>query len=753
MKTTNNWIQFAVLCCFLWLHQLHAQDKDYIQYVNPFIGTSNYGTTNPGPIAVRGMVSVSPFNVSGPENLPLEKDSRWLSTPYVHENKFLTGYSHVNLSGVGCPELGVIVAMPTTGALTTDHLKYGSTYTNEVSKVGYYSNTLDKYDILVEATAATRTGISKYSFPKGDANILLNLGVGLTNEQGARVRVVSPTEIEGMRSVGSFCYYKPEETYPVYFVAQFSKPANEYGVWKKYAKTKGAESEWMKGYNGKTQIKKGFRQEVVGDSIGTYMRYNFKVPTSVEMRVGVSYVSIENARENLRKETSNRTFEEVLRETQTDWNDHLAKIEVEGGLQGDKTKFYTALYHTLIHPNTLNDINGEYPKMGTRETLTTDGTRYTVFSLWDTYRNLHQLMTLVYPKQQSNMINSMLRIYDESGWLPKWELNATETTTMVGDPAGIIIADTYLKGVQDFDIEKAYTAMVKSADQLVDNPLRPGLEDYINKGHLTTSTTNSGSVSTTQEYNISDFAIAQLAKSLGKKEDYKRFAQRSQSYRTLFDTNLNLLRPRNADGSWVTPYDPNDGANFTKNLGFIEGNAWQYSFMVPHDIPGLIKLMGGKKPFVSQLEKVFNTGQYDMANEPDIMYPYLFNYIKGQEYKTQQKVQELLSTYYQNKPAGLPGNDDTGTMSAWAVFSMIGIYPINPANPIYTLTTPSFDKITIHLNSSYYNTDKLVITKSGNGIISKVIAGEKELPNLFINHNDLISSKTINFNLKPAKKL
>lgn len=752
MIIPKNRMQFAVLCCFLWLYQLHAQDKDYIQYVNPFIGTSNYGTTNPGPIAVRGMVSVSPFNVSGPENLPLEKDSRWLSTPYVHENKFLTGYSHVNLSGVGCPELGVIIAMPTTGELATNHLKYGSTYANEVSKVGYYSNTLDKYNILVEATATTRTGISKYSFPKGDANILLNLGVGLTNEQGARVRVVSPTEIEGMRTVGSFCYYKPEETYPVYFVAQFSKPANEYGIWKKSPKTKGAESEWMKGYNGKTQIKKGFRQEVVGDSIGTYMRYNFKVPTSVEMRVGVSYVSIENARENLRKETSNRTFEEVLKETQTDWNDHLAKIEVEGGLEDDKTKFYTALYHTLIHPNTLNDINGEYPKMGTRETLTTNGTRYTVFSLWDTYRNLHQLMTLVYPKQQSNMINSMLRIYDESGWLPKWELNATETTTMVGDPAGIIIADTYLKGIQDFDIEKAYTAMVKSADQLEDNPLRPGLEDYINKGYLTTSTTNSGSVSTTQEYNISDFAIAQLAKSLEKKEDYKRFTQRSKSYRTLFDTNLNLLRPRNEDGSWVTPYDPNDGANFTKNLGFIEGNAWQYSFMVPHDIPGLIKLMGGKKPFVSQLEKVFNTGQYDMANEPDIMYPYLFNYIKGQEYKTQQKVQELLSTYYQNKPAGLPGNDDTGTMSAWAVFSMIGIYPINPANPIYTLTTPSFDKITIHLNSSYYNTDKLVLTKSGNGIISKVIAGEKELPNLFINHNDLINATSINFHLKAEEK-
>ena len=753
MKSAANTIQLVLLfsCFGLYQVQLQSQTKDYIQYVNPLIGTSNYGTTNPGPIAVRGMANVSPFNVSGPENLPLEKDSRWLSTPYVHENKFLTGYSHVNLSGVGCPELGVILAMPTTGELEIDPLKYGSTYSKEVSKAGYYTNTLDKYNVLVEATASTRVGISRYTFPKGDANILLNLGLGLTNEQGARTRIVSSTEIEGMRTVGSFCYYKPAEAYPVFFVAQFSKPANEYGVWKKSTKTEGAESEWMKGYNGKAQIKKGFRQEVVGDSIGTYMRYRFEVPTSVEMRVGISYVSIENARENLKKETGDLSFDAILKKTQQDWNAHLAKIEVEGDSQENKIKFYTALYHTLIHPSTLNDANGEYPKMGTRETLKTSGTRYTVFSLWDTYRNLHQLMTLVYPKQQSDMIKSMLRIYDESGWLPKWELNATETTTMVGDPAGIIIADTYLKGIRDFDIEKAYSAMVKSADQLANNPLRPGLEDYINKGYLTTTTTSSGSVSTTQEYNISDYAIAQLAKTLNKKEDYARFSKRSLSYRKLFDKNLNLLRPKNGDGSWVTPYDPNDGANFTKNLGFIEGNAWQYTFMVPHDIPGLIKLMGGRKPFVAQLEKVFDTGQYDMANEPDIMYPYLFNYVEGQEYKTQLKVQELLSKYYQNKPAGLPGNDDTGTMSAWAVFSMMGIYPINPGNPIYALTTPSFDKITVHLDNTYYDKDKLVILKSGNGTISKITIGNKKLPSFFVTHKELLSSETIEFHLKPKK--
>jgi len=735
--------------------QIQAQstiEKDYTQHVNPFIGTSNFGTTNPGPIAVRGMANVSPFNVAGPNNLPLEKDSRWLSTPYVHENKFLTGYSHANLSGVGCPELGVILAMPTTGALETDYLKYGSTYSEEVSSAGYYSNRLDKYDIKVEATASTRVGLSKYSFPKGRANILLNMGLGLTNQQGASLRIVSPTEIEGVRTVGSFCYYKPEEAYPLYFVAQFSEPATEYGIWKKSSKMEGIETQWMQShggsYNGKTLLKEGFRQEVVGDSIGAYMRYNFDEPTNVEMRIGLSYVSIANARENLEKEVGNNPFSSVLTKTRKNWNTHLSKIEVEGGSEEDKIKFYTALYHTLIHPSTLNDFNGEYPKMGTRETLKTDGTRYTVFSLWDTYRNLHQLMSLVYPEQQSDMINSMLRIYDESGWLPKWELNATETTTMVGDPAGIIIADTYLKGIQDFDIALAYKAMVKSADELKDNPLRPGLEDYLKYGYLTTTTTNSGSVSTTQEYNISDYAIAQLAKELGKKEDYKRFSQRSRSYRKLLDKNLNLLRPKNEDGSWLSPYDPTNGANFIKNVGFIEGNAWQYTFMAPHDIPGLMKLMGGKRRFSQQLEKVFSSGQFDMANEPDIMYPYLFNYVGGEEFKTQEKVKELLKQHYKNKPEGLPGNDDTGTMSAWAVFSLMGIYPINPANPIYAITTPSFDKTTIHLNEKYYGKDKIEIIKIGRGKISKLQSGTKTLNKFFISHENLVNNKSLKIYLE-----
>jgi predicted alpha-1,2-mannosidase len=728
------------------INTLAVNAQEFTKYVNPFIGTSNFGATNPGAIAPRGMVSVSPFNVAGTLNT-LEKDSRWLSNPYVNENTFLTGYSHVNLSGVGCPDLGVILLMPTTGDVETNHLKYGSTYTNETAQAGYYSNVLTKYNIKVETTTTTRTGISRYTFPKGQSNILLNLGLGLTNEEGAAIKIVSPTEIEGMRTVGSFCYYKPEEAYPVYFVAKFSKPATNYGVWKTPKKYKGAEAAWMP-YNGKPRLMEGYRKEVLGDSIGSYFSYQFEKPTQVEVKIGVSYVSIENARENLEQETQDFSFEAIHQQAEAHWEEQLSKIKVEGGTEDDKTIFYTALYHTLIHPNILNDFNGEYPKMATRETLKTENTRFTVFSFWDTYRNLHALMSLVYPKQQSDMVKSMLDIYDESGWLPKWELNATETTTMVGDPAGIILTDTYLKGITDFDIEKAYEAMVKSADALENNPLRPGIEPYIENGYLNTD--QNGSVSTTQEYNATDYSISLLAKALNKKDDYKRFSKRSISYRKLFDKDLKLLRPRNADGTWHEPFDPLAGANFTKNIGFIEGNAWQYAFMVSHDIKGLMKLMGGKKGFSEQLQKVFSTKQFDMANEPDIAYPYLFNYVKGEEWRTQQLVHELMDEYFQNKPAGLPGNDDTGTMSAWLIYSMMGIYPVSPGDPIYTISTPVFDKITIDLDSNYYQGKTLVIEKSGTkkGTINTIQLDGKAHNSYFINHSDLIKGSKLKINLK-----
>ena len=272
--------------------------------------------------------------------------------------------------------------------------------------------------------------------------------------------------------------------------------------------------------------------------------------------------------------------------------------------------------------------------------------------------------------------------------------------------------------------------------------MRPGLTDYIQKGYLTTE--NVGSVSTTQEYNAADNAIALLAKELGKTADYKRFSKRSLSYKKLFDKNFKLLRPKTKDGNWYEPFDPNAGANFTENIGFIEGNAWQYAFMIPHDMGGLKKLMGGDRGFTDQLQKIFDTTQFDMANEPDIAYPYLFNYVKGEEWRSQKLVEELVRKHFKNTPAGIPGNDDTGTMSAWVVYSMMGFYPIAPGEPKYTITKPLFDKITIQLDSKYYKKTELVIEKvtNSNGKIKQIEVDGKKHKGYFIDHNDLVKAKT-----------
>lgn len=733
---------------------MYAQ-KQTVDYINPFIGTSNFGATHPGAIAPRGMLSISPFNVAfdtkGVE-APLEKDNRWLSNPYVNENKFFTGFTHVNMSGVGCPELGVILAMPTTGALEVAHLKYGSPYKDEVAKAGYYSTFLTKYGIKAEATARQRAGISRYHFPKGEGNLLINLGLGLTNEQGAMLKFVSPTEVEGMRMVGSFCYNSPELAYPVYFVAKVSKAAKSYGVWQHPATYEGVEAKWMT-YNGKTRFKEGFMREVVGDSLGAYFRYNFDKEEVVELRVGVSYVSIANARENLEKEIGNKSFDEVYAATREQWASQL-KVQVEGGTEDEKTVFYTALYHALIHPNLLNDHNDDYPESSTNK-IGKNAKRFTVFSLWDTYRNYHQLMNLLYPEDQLGMVRTMLDIYKESGWLPKWELNSTETFTMVGDPASIVIADTYLRGLTDFDINTAYEAMLKGANTLKNNPIRPGVEEYWRLGYLSVDGGVRGPVSTTQEYNAADFAIAQIAKKLGKKADAERFGKQALSYHKLFDKQTKLLRPKHANGSWYTPFDPNSGANFEENVGYIEGNAWQYVFMLTHDMKGTIKLMGGEKAFEQQLDHIFDSKQYDMANEPDIAYPYLYNFIKGSEWKTQQRVHSLINEYFQNKPAGLPGNDDTGVMSAWVVYGMMGLYPITPAEPIYTLTAPRFEKIVLQLDKKYYPNGQLIIESNAspeNIYIKKITIDGKEHKSYFITHDELKKAHTIRFELSNIKK-
>lgn len=734
---------------------LMAAAQQPVDYVNPFIGTSNYGTTNPGAICPQGMMSVTPFNVMGSESNRFDKDSQWWSTPYSADNDYMTGFAHVNLSGVGCPELGSLLLMPTAGELKVDYREYGSKYKDEVAHPGYYSNVLTKYGIKTEATASMRTGLSRFTFPKGQGNILLNLGEGLTNETGATVRIVNETEIEGSKLLGTFCY-NPQAVFPIYFVMKVSKAPKSMGYWKKQREMKGVEAEWDV-YSGKYKLYTKYNREMSGDDVGVWFTYDTEENEAIEVKMGVSFVSIENARLNMNTEQPGFDFDKVRTTASNMWNSDLSRVKVEGGSKDDKAIFYTALYHLLIHPNIIQDVNGEYPMMESLKVGHTTGNRYTVFSLWDTYRNVSTLMTLLFPERQLDIIRTMVDMYKESGWLPKWELYGRETLTMEGDPSIPYIVDAWMRGLRDFDVETAYEAMRKGATTPGEfNLLRPDNNDYMSKGYVPLREQYDNSVSHALEYYIADWNLSQFAKALGKKEDAKLFYDRSMGYKHYYSKEFGTLRPILPDGTFYSPFNPKQGENFEPNPGFHEGSAWNYTFYVPHDIPGLVKLMGGQKKFVDKLQMVFDEGHYDMANEPDIAYPYLFSYFKGDAWRTQKLVRELLSKYYHNAPNGLPGNDDTGTMSTWAVFSMMGFYPACPGDMDYVLTSPTFNKVTIDLNKKFYPKGELVIESMHNSpediYIKEVTADGKKLKGYTISQEELVNAGTLKFILEDTHK-
>ena len=741
MKTGKNILMGIALTSALFVS---AQEP--VDYVNPFVGTTNYGTTNPGAVVPQGMMSATPFNVMGSEDNKYDKDKQWWSTPYEVNNKYLTGFSHVNLSGVGCPDLGSLLLMPTSGELNVKYTQYGSEYTDEVAVPGYYSNMLTKYGIKCEMTATPRTSRARFTFHRGQGNLLMNLGEGLTNETGATVRFVNDREIEGSKLLGTFCY-NPQAVFPIYFVMRIDKAPATRGYWKLQRPMQGVEAEWD-GYSGKYKLYTSYSKEMSGDDVGAWFTFDTTEGEAIEVSIGVSFVSIENARLNLETEQpAGTTFDQIRAQARKKWNEDLSRILVEGGTEEQKGVFYTALYHTMIHPNILQDVNGQYPQMEGDKILTTDRNRYTVYSLWDTYRNFHQLMTLVYPERQMDMVRTMLDMYREHGWFPKWELYGRETLTMEGDPSIPVIVDTWMKGLRDFDINLAYEGMYKSATTPgKDNLMRPDIDDYIAKGYCPLMEQYDNSVSHALEYYIADYSLYTLAKALGKTEDAKLFYDRSMGYKHYYCKEFGTLRPILPDGTFYGPFDPLQGANFEPSPGFHEGNSWNYTFYVPHDVKGLAKLMGGQKRFVNKLQMVFDKGYYDPANEPDIAYPYLFSYFKGEEWRTQKLVKELLAKHYTTKPNGLPGNEDTGTMSSWAIFSMMGFYPDCPGVPEYTLTTPTFDKITIKLDPAYWGTDKLVIRKEGgDGYIDQIRLGGMKYSKYRLTHEDLIHAGEITF--------
>lgn len=705
-------------------------------YVDPFIGTSGGGNTFPGAIVPWGMVSVSPCNdIKNPAG-------------YSAKGGLLRGFGHVHLSGVGCPDLGNVLIMPTTGDVKVLLEEIQSPYKNEKAKPGYYAVELIRYNIKAEMSVTTRAGISRYFFPKrkGDANIFIDAGHSLSQGQGSYIKIISPTEVEGFSKSGGFCG-SGRNAQTVYFYVKFSKPSESQGTF--------SDNEMHTD------------SIFYGTRVGAYFRFSTRENEPVLVKVGISYVSTANAKLNLETEIPDFDFNKVKHNAEREWNEALERIEVTGGSFNEKRAFYTGLYHIMIHPNVINDVNGEYPLAegaGIGNVYKKGYTRYSVYSLWDTYRTVHPFLALVFPEKQLDMVKTMIEQSMERGFLPKWELAGYETYVMVGDPATIVIVDTYLKGITSFDITIAYHAISRSARGLW-NPLRPGLKAFLEYGYIPLDEKEEwvwGPVSTTLEYCYADWAIAQLAKVLGKNEDAHEFYKRSMSYKNLFDSTTGFLRPKMKDGSWYSPFDPYLGEGDKSwpgsgGPGYCEGNAWQYTFFVPHDIPGLIELMGGEKQFLKKLQTTFDEGTFSIENEPDIAYPYLFNYVPHEEWRTQKTVRTVMEKYLLEPPLGIPGNDDTGTLSAWYVFSAMGFYPDLPASDFYQIGSPLFDKIVFVLNNTFYPGKKFVIETKKNSTkniyIQSMVLNGKKYTSYQLKHSDIVKGGklVITMGNKPLK--
>ena len=691
---------------------------DYTQLVNPFIGTDFTGNTYPGAQAPFGMVQLSPDNgLPGWDRI----------SGYFYPDSTIAGFSHTHLSGTGAGDLYDISFMPVTLPYQEAEAPLGIyskfSHADEEASAGYYRVLLKDYDINVELTATERCDIQRYTFPEGESAVFLNLKKAMnwdfTND--SYIEIIDSCTIQGYRFSEGWA-----RDQHVYFRTRFSKPFASVEM-------------------DTTAI------ALKGKRVGTayIARFNFDTEKGeqIVLSTALSGVSMEGAAKNMAAEAPHNDFDKYLAETKDNWNRQLGKIEVTGDNKDDKVNFYTALYHTMIAPTIYSDVDGAYYGPDKKIHQTDGWVNYGTFSLWDTYRNYHQLMTLVYPERQMDMIHTMMGMYKEHGWFPKWELYGRETLTMEGDPSIPVLVDSWMKGLQDFDIDEAYKGMYKSATTPgKDNLMRPDNDDYMSKGYVPMESQYDNSVSHALEYYVADYALSTLAEALGKKEDAKLFRKRSMGYKNYYSKDFGTLRPITKEGKFYEPFDPKEGANFAPSPGFHEGNAWNYTFFVPHDINGLVKLMGGDKKFVDKLQSVFDEGNYDPANEPDIAYPYLFSRFKGEEWRTQKLVKELLAKYFTTKPDGIPGNDDTGTMSAWAIFSMMGFYPDCPGVPEYTLTTPTFDKVTVQLDPKYWGKKELVIKKEGQGdYIKEIRLGNKKINKYLISHDDLIKAGEITF--------
>ncbi len=738
-------VKTKIALCYLLLAPfvLLAQGSNYdflyqntvaARYVNPFIGTAGEGATHPHATSPWGMVSAGP-HTTYTTKLGYVFGQKIAPAGYYYGEPVIDGFGQTHLSGVACPELGAPVL-----AVNYEKLRpgdYASHYSDEVAKAGYYAVSLDDARTRVEITTTQRAAYYRLTFlGNGKFYVLLDAYKNLSwiKHQGFIKKIDDQTYC-GWSMTGNFCNQRNKQK--VWFYLKAKTVPQESGLWSGHRGVKNA-----------TQLQ---------GRVGAWLAYDNV--RSVDIIIGISYVSAENAKLNLEKEIGNKDFGTVLRENIEAWDRVLGRIKIaDTGREREKQIFYTALYHVLLHPNVVSDVNGDYPLYEAQGHGNSQNyIRYGLFSMWDTYRNVHALLNLLYPDQAQDMLYTLEAMTLEAGHAPRWELYGSEVNLMVGDPALSILSEGYVKGFKFHHPDSLFSVLYWEATDTVGN-WRPGNNWYWNKGFIPEKTRGVwGSVSTTLEYCYHDWALGQFAHKLGRDRDAEKLIKQARTWRTFFDKQTMVLRPKDKHDKFISPFDPaamNSSwfvSLFVKNHGgpgFVEGNAYQYTYMVPHDIHGLINLFGSVKEFSRNLVNIFENGYFTLWNEPDMLYPYLLGIDKQQIDYMQKQLQFLRTEYFKTDPDGIPGNDDAGTLSCWYVFSALGFYPVNPASGEYFLGVPLFQDIQIELPQ----TDAILRIRADFDVDrqrwTSVKFNNQTLDTILISHKQLVNGGELFFSSK-----
>ena len=713
------------------------QAGEITKYVNPFIGTGTIdgglsGNNYPGATSPFGMIQLSPDTSEAPN---------WGdASGYDYNRSTIFGFSHTRLSGTGASDLIDVTLMPTSSGRTS------STFTHDEEKAspGYYQVMLKDENINVELTTTQRNGIHRYQYPAGkDAEVILDMDHSADKGSwgrriiNAQIRILNDHAVEGYRIITGWAKLRK-----IYFYMEFSSP-----ILTSTLRDGGRVHENTAVVNG-TNLHGCFR----------FGKLNGKPLTC---KVALSSVSMENARQNMEQEAPHWDFDRYMAAADADWEKQLGKIEIKG-TEVQKEIFYTALYHTMIQPNIMSDVNGEYMAADyTARKVGDNETHYTTFSLWDTFRASHPLYTLLEPERVTDFVKSMIRQYEYYGYLPIWQLWGQDNYCMIGNHSIPVITDAILKGIPGIDMEKAYEAVYNSS--VTSHPNSP-FEVWEKYGFMPENI-QTQSVSITLEQAFDDWCVAQLAAKLNKDADYQRFHKRSEYYRNLFHPKTKFFQSKNDKGEWIEPFDP---YQYGGNGGhpFTEGNAWQYFWYVPHNIQALMELTGGTKAFEQKLDTFFTSnykseqmnhnasgfvGQYAHGNEPSHHVAYLYNFA-GQPWKTQKYVSHILNTLYNNTSSGYAGNDDCGQMSAWYVFSAMGFYPVNPADGRYIIGSPLLDECTLKLAGNKEFRIRTIRKSPEDIYIQSVTLNGKKHKDFFITHQDIMNGGTMVFKMgkKPS---